>query len=656
MAMKLPTQRDDETQKAGDEQFAPTRFRAVLLGFLLCFPVLYAVANQWSGSIVSLAVPPISALMLLVAANVPLRRFAPRWTFSQTDLIVVFSIVSVAAAVGGEWVLYQLPGIYGLPLGARNQPVYRDQLMKYVPDWAAIKDLSKVQEIGAGGHGMGYVLGKLPMYLPYFAAWGVLIVSLCFAMQCINSLMRGAWCERERLTFPLIQLPVAMAEDGGAGGMWKSRHMWIAFAIMFGIDILNGLNYLYPNIPAIPVKDLILIDPLFKDPPWSNIGDFRLSIYPFMAAIGLFMPSDMLLSFVVFFLLRAGTHVLLAANGIPQSTFSGTGASPGPPYFDEQTWGAVIAMFMGAIWVSKDYLKEVWRDIRTGKRADDGGVKHRWAFAGLIASYAVMVAFGAVGGIPVIYLVPYVGAFLVFSIVLTRIRAQLGPPTHEFAFFGSGALMNRFVGTRWMTDAQATWATQGYLVMNRIFRNHPMPYQLEAMKMSRLQQLNAKRTFLLIAAAVVVGYFVGMFFKLDFTYRTGSVSGTEAASYLQHILGDRKGPDVVGITMTIVGFAVVMLLDAIRFRFPGFPLHPAGYILSMNFGVDYYWFGLLLALFVKNFVQRYYGLRGYDKLRAVALGILLGEYAAETIWMAMALITKQSTYTISFNDRSLGAQ
>jgi hypothetical protein len=108
--------------------------------------------------------------------------------------------------------------------------------------------------------------------------------------------------------------------------------------------------------------------------------------------------------------------------------------------------------------------------------------------------------------------------------------------------------------------------------------------------------------------------------------------------------------------MTIVGFAVVMILDALRFRFPGFPLHPAGYVLSMNYGVDYYWFGMLIALFIKNFVQRYFGLNGYDKLRQVAFGILIGEYAAETIWMTMALLTHQSTYTISFNDRSLGSQ
>jgi len=438
--------------------------------------------------------------------------------------------------------------------------------------------------------------------------------------------------------------------------MWKSKYMWIAFAIMFGIDMLNGLNYLYPNLPAIPVKDLFYIDQAFKDPPLSNIGDFRISIYPFMAAVGLFMPSDMLLSFVVFFLMRKATHVALAANGIPQSTFSGTGLSPGPPFFDEQTWGAVIGLFLGALWVSRAYLKDVWRDIRSGKRSEDGGVKHQWAFIGLVLSYAVLVGFGMVGGLPALYMIPYVGLFLMFSIVVTRVRAQLGPPTHEFAFFGSNSIMHRFLGTKWLSDAQAAWVTQGFITMNRIYRNHPMPYQLEAMKMAQTERLNQKKVFLYVTGATVLGYFLSMFYNVAIVYRTGHIGGTEAASYLQNIINDRKGPDIVGITMTIFGFAVVLILDAVRFRFPGFPLHPAGYFLSMNFGVDYYWFGLLIALFVKNFVQRYYGLRGYDKLRAVALGILVGEYSAETIWMVMALITKQSTYTISFNDRSLGKQ
>jgi hypothetical protein len=253
-------------------------------------------------------------------------------------------------------------------------------------------------------------------------------------------------------------------------------------------------------------------------------------------------------------------------------------------------------------------------------------------------------------------MVPYVALFLAFSVVLTRLRAQIGPPTHEFAFFGSNSIMHRFVGTKWLTDAQATYVAQVFVVMNRIYRNHPMPYQLEAMKMGQQERLNQRKIFASIVVASVLGFFLAYFFLMVRTYRTGSIGWTDAIGYLENILRDRKGPDIIGIVMTIVGFSLVMAMDAIRFKFPGFPLHPAGYVLSMNYGVDYYWFGLLIALLVKNFVQRYYGLQGYDKLRQVALGILVAEYAAETIWMTMALITKQSTYTISFNDRSLGTQ
>jgi hypothetical protein len=95
----------------------------------------------------------------------------------------------------------------------------------------------------------------------------------------------------------------------------------------------------------------------------------------------------------------------------------------------------------------------------------------------------------------------------------------------------------------------------------------------------------------------------------------------------------------------------VMLLDFIRFRVPGFPFHPAGYALAMNFGVDYYWFGLIIVLVIKVFVQRYWGLKGYEKLRMIALGILLAEFVAEGVWGTVAMVTRQATYSISINGR-----
>jgi hypothetical protein len=337
--------------------------------------------------------------------------------------------------------------------------------------------------------------------------------------------------------------------------------------------------------------------------------------------------------------------------------FSGTFAAPGPPYWDEQSWGAIMALFMGAIWFSKGYLKGVWADIRSGAKAEDGGLTHRWAFVGLLVCFLGTMSYGMIGGLPFSYMAMYVGLYLVFSVVLTRMRAQIGPPTHEFAFLGPNSVMNRFFGTKWLSERQATWINQVYVVFNRIHRNHPMPYQLEAIKITSLNRLNQRSVWWAIAIITPFALFVAFYFQHVRTYRTGEYAYWNiGAHYLNLVLTNRTGPSTVGITMTLVGFTMVMVLDAVRFRFPGFPLHPAGYLLSLNYGVDFYWFGMLLALIIKVFIQRYYGLRGYEKLRAIAMGILIGEYAAELIWMSMALITNQSTYTISLADRDLGRQ
>ncbi|HWD39772.1 MAG TPA: DUF6785 family protein [Fimbriimonas sp.] len=659
MATTLPPAPESPTgETEAPRAFSRLRARALVTGFLLAFPAAYATTNQTSSSMFSLMVAPISVLLLVLFVNFFLRKLLPRLAFTQTDLIAMYAIVTVVCATAGEWTNVVSSLIYFPATQVKTNATYRDYVVPQMPDAMTVKDEDKVKDIYGGGKDWQYATDKfVNLYLPKTIPWLVLVGAMLIAMQCVNSLMRGAWCQRERLSFPLIQMPVAMCEDGGGGGMWRSRYMWIAFAVMFGIEMLNGFNYLYPNLPSIPVKDLFMVNQAFKDPPLSNMGDVHISIFPFMAAIGLFMPSDMLFSFVVFYLLRVLTHIVLAANGISQETFSGSGILPGPPYFDEQTWGAVFALFLGAVWVSRGYLKGLWRDILRFSPSEDGGVRHTWSFLGLLACTAVVVWFGVhFGTLPVFYTTIYFIAFMMFSVVLTRVRAQLGPPTHEFAYFGVNTMFGRFFGNRWLTDKQATWCTTGYLMMNRIYRNHPMPVQLEAEKMGQMERLKPKPMFSIIAIASLLGMFLCFYYGILGTYRTGALGYVDTSGFLEKIVNDRHGPDVVGIVMTIFGFAMVMILDALRFRFPGFALHPAGYFLSMNFGVDYYWFGLLIALIVKNFVQRYYGLSGYEKLRAVALGILLGEYTAETIWMVMAIITKQSTYTIGFNDRSLGTQ
>ncbi len=633
------------------------RAKAVGWGLVFCVPVTYWNAWQHTGTLYSLIFSTMAALIVLVLINALLHRFAPKLAFTTADMAVIFGIVSVASAISGEWMYLNMQYVHVFAGYMDRDPMYRDVVLPNLPNGLYFSNPDEIRDYIAGGNGPWYFLTKLDLWLPKIFLWTILYGLITIALLCVNSLMRDAWMRRERLSFPVIQLPVAMIERDGRGPMWKNRVFWIAFGIMFAIDMLNGWNYLNPAVPSVPVKEWINLTDLFKEQPYASLGLFPLSLYPFLAALALFMPSDLLFSVVFFFLLRKLIVLFIAAHGIEGGSFTGSRLAPEPPYFTEQTWGAILGLFATAVWISRSYLKEVWRDIKSGAHSEDGGIPHRWAFILFCACLAGILAFMTTGGLSPFLMLPYLLTFVLFSFVIARMRAQLGPPTHEFAFMGPNQLLMNFYGTRNLSDKNSTMLATAFLGINRLSRSHPMPVQLEAMKTADLAGVRQGPLFGWLCVALFVGLFFGSMFFVQSGYARHAEQDWGDPSYIvRYVKENQTGPNVIGMSMVFVGFAVVALLDAIRFRFIAFPLHPVGYALSMNFGVDYYWFGLVVALIVKSIVQRYYGLRGYTQLRNVAFGIMIAEYSAELIWASIAMITHQSTYTIGFNDRGFSQQ
>ncbi|MCW5946076.1 MAG: hypothetical protein KIT74_03515 [Fimbriimonadales bacterium] len=639
------------------EKPKPVRLRAVLWGLGFCIPVCYWNAWQPTGTIYSLLFSTMAALIVLVAINAFLHRVAPKIAFTTPDMVVIFAIVSVASAISGEWTFLNMQYVHVFAGYSHLDPLYEQQFLKALPESMYFHDPALLNDYIAGGNDRFYFLSRLDIWLPKILMWVLLYGMITISLLCLNSIMRDAWLRKERLSYPIIQLPVAMIENSGRGPLWKSKAMWIAFGIMFAIDMLNGFAYLYPNLPSVPVKEAFNFNTVFTELPWRAMGSTPIAIYPFLAAMALLVPSDLLFSVIFFFVVRKLTLVACAMFGLEGGTFAGGFLRPEAPYFTEQTWGAIIGLFATAMWVARSHLKQVWSDIKSGARASDGGIPHRLAFGILIVCFAGVLWFTSLGELPILMMIPYFGAFLMFSIVIARMRAQLGPPTHEFAFMGPNQLLMNFYGTKNLTPKNAVFLGAPLLGINRLSRSHCMPVQLEAMKMADSQRVHQGAVFWLLALGLVVGILVGMLFFVQANYVRGAGPGWgDPVSVFRGVTDKPTGPNVIGMMMVFVGFAVVTILDVIRFNFPAFKLHPVGYALSMNFGVDYYWFGLVAALMVKTLVQRYYGLRGYRQLRNVAFGIMIAEYGAELIWATYAMATRQSTYTIGFNERGLGTQ
>jgi len=630
--------------------------RVMVLALLLAPITAYWSASQLVDVIFSLMVPPVIMTFVVAMANLVVRRVAPRWALTEGELIIFYAMHTVMGAICAEWMTVINPYIHSYALYRTQDTRYDKYINPYTNPWFFIQpaDADKYTDYRNGGSDFRHFLTRLPLWWRYIFSWTVLVTLVCGAMLCINSLMRDEWTNREKLAFPIIQMPMAIVQMGaGRSQLWKSKLFLIPFVIMFIIDMINGFHFVYPSIPLINVRFLGDLSQFFQSPPLNAIGWTPIGIFPYMAVIGFFMPTDLLFSCIFFFFFRKGLQVFTYAIGYTESAgvFGGGGLVPGPPYFSEQSWGAFLALFCTSLWVARNYLSEVWHQILHGG-GDRRGVPHRLAFLGLLLCMGGMAGLGIFIGIPLWMVGFSTLLFLAFSVALTRMRAQIGAPSHEMAFMGPNQMLVDFAGTGALSQIGISRMVTTFHIFNRIHRTHPMPHQLEAMKMGDSAKLNQRALFIAILLATIVGSVLGHLTYIYTGYHYGATnSGGETAGVVDTLINKHQPPNSVAIAFVLVGFLIVLGLDFIRFRIPGFALHPAGYALAMNFGLDYFWMGLILVWLIKLFVERYYGLKGHNKLHQVALGIILAEFCAEAIWSTYAMVTHTATYSISINGR-----
>ncbi len=80
-------------------------------------------------------------------------------------------------------------------------------------------------------------------------------------------------------------------------------------------------------------------------------------------------------------------------------------------------------------------------------------------------------------------------------------------------------------------------------------------------------------------------------------------------------------------------------LIALRYRFPGWPIHPAGFAIARGVAIDGAFFTVFLAWLAKSILLRLGGIGLYRETQPLFLGILVGfatgmllNYAIDMVW------------------------
>ncbi|MCC6445056.1 MAG: hypothetical protein IT210_16560 [Armatimonadetes bacterium] len=585
----------------------------------------------------------IFLLLLLVPANALLKRFLPRLAFSQGEMLTLYVMLCIASALCGMDMVQALMQIVAHVAYFATPANRWDSLLKPIlPGWLTVRDREAVTGYFTGNSTL-YTLPHLRAWLIPAAAWVGFMVALLWVMLCINVLFRKQWADRERLTFPIVQLPFEMTEP--AGMLFRNRLMWLGFALAAAVNLLNGLHHLMPSFPSVPVAVYDLQN-YVSGKPWNAVGWTPLYFYPFVIGLGFLLPVDLLFSCWFFYLFLKAERVVSSA--------AAWDAAPGFPYVSHQQFGACVGLCLALLWTGRGYLRQVRQAIQGQPGELAGGreaMSYRAAFWGLAGGMTALIAFSLAAGMSLPVALLFFAFYLVISFAVTRMRAELGAPAHDFVLMGPDLMIPSLIGT-----ARLAGRDMGMLALywwfNRAYRSHPMPHQMEGFRLADRARLDARRLSLAMMLSALVGAAASIWAFLHLGYQYGTAAkfwsghwyGYEIYNRLQGWLESPRPPDGPANIAIGVGMLVSLALMALRARFFWWPFHAIGFTIAGGWSMNQIWVPLFISWLLKILTLRYGGLPAYRSARPFFLGLILGDCAVGPGWSLVGIILGVPTY------------
>ncbi|MXV78927.1 hypothetical protein F4083_10135 [Candidatus Poribacteria bacterium] len=631
-------------------------FRAILIGIILIPPNTYFImANHlryWSTlpTTMSLIYNVVITLTLLTGLNFLVKLFLPRFALRQAELLTIYVILSLSSAISGHDMMQTVIPV--IPNGfwfATPENEWQQLFWRYLPSWMTLSDVSVLQDFYDGDTTF-YAKRYLSAWWEPILWWTLFLSVLIWVMICIDLLLRKQWIEREKLTYPIVRLPIEMTHSDGR--LFKSKMLWVGFAIAGGIDLINGIHVFFPVFPEIPVREFNL-GAYFTEKPWDAIGWTPIYILSFGVGLAFLMPLEMSFSLWFFYLFWKGERVLGRAMGLQ--------ILPGFPYHGPQGVGAYLGIACFALYGGRRHILHVFKNIigtgRTqSKHIDsDGSVapemkdttNYRWVFAGLVAGILFLFIFSGYGGMAVWMIALYFLIYYLLALGITRVRAEVGPPTHEMFVANPRQFILDAFGSRPIPPQSLTMMSL-YYAFNRGYRAHPMPHTLEGFKIAEVGNMKAKGMVIAMMCAVFFGVLAAFWSYLVVSYDIGANPGLGNGGYnrLRTWLYYPSETNVPAVTFMGVGFLFTGLLWWLRSRFPMFPFHPTGYaVASSMWTFGWLWFSVFISWVAKNLILRFGGIRLYHRVMPLFLGLILGEFMVGGAWVIVRLIWGVSVYS-----------
>ena len=585
--------------------------------------------------------------------NPALKAIRPAWALKQSEMLLIYSILIVTGpvvSIGG--VHFFLPTLIAPYYYATPENEYAELFHHVIPSWFGPKGTEVIRQFYEGSEGAGV---PWTVWLKPLALWTPFLLAVYFIFLCMNVIIRRQWIDREKLTFPLVSLPLEMTMDAEPNRyfnrFFRNGLMWAGFLIPVVLHGFNGLHNYIPSVPAIQYKN-INISRYFTERPWNAMGYTTISLYPCVIGISYILTLDISFSCGFFYVFAKAEAIIGAAVG-----WVGSSSLARFPFLEEQGAGAFLAIALLGLGLAWRHLRDVIRSAFLDTQTVDDSrepLSYRWAVFGWILGMVFLIAWSMTAGMTALAASVFFILFCLFSISLTRMRVQAGMGWIHGPL-SIQDLMLTTVGTANLGVTNLTILSH-YFFMTGEMRGviSVMPSQLEGFKVAEAARISPRH----LVVGLVLGTFIGLLLAYFAALRTIYEFGGNILNHwrvrsmpvipfqrLHSVLSQPRDADWMGMQFVAVGFAVAMALTFIRRRFVWWMFHPIGYAAAHTTRtMRWVWFAMLIGFGVKYLAFKHGGIRTYRKLLPFFLGLILGDFFMGGFWGVIGLFSDQPGY------------
>ena len=236
-----------------------------------CYWIFYSENMWWMqfATSMSLFFNVVFFLVLIAGLNLLLKKYLPRLALSKGELLVIYMMMCISTSISAlDYMQVLMPLMSHAFWFATPENEWAELFWSYIPEWLTVSDM-RVLNAYYNGESSLYSANYMMTWIIPVLSWTSFIIVLLFVMLCINVILRKQWLEKERLSYPIIEVPFEITRD--IGSIFKNRLFLLSFVLTGFITFLNGVSFLHPVVPRIMIRQND-ISYLFTSKPWNAIS------------------------------------------------------------------------------------------------------------------------------------------------------------------------------------------------------------------------------------------------------------------------------------------------------------------------------------------------------------------------------------------------